>query len=87
VLADEPTGNLDSKSGAVVLGLLRRVVDGGQTVVMVTHDASAAALADRVLFLRDGKVVSEVTGGDGGRLADELRAIDVTPVATAGVSE
>jgi ABC-type lipoprotein export system ATPase subunit len=85
VLADEPTGNLDSKSGAVVLGLLRRVVDGGQTVVMVTHDASAAALADRVLFLRDGRVVSEVTGGDGGRLADELRAIDLMPVSPVGV--
>jgi ABC-type lipoprotein export system ATPase subunit len=84
VLADEPTGNLDSKSGAIVLGLLRRVVDDGQTVVMVTHDASAAALADRVLFLRDGRVVSEVTGGDGGRLADELRSIDLTPVAPAG---
>ncbi len=83
VLADEPTGNLDSKSGAIVLGLLRHVVDDGQTVVMVTHDASAAALADRVLFLRDGRVVSEVTGGDGGRLADELRSIDLTPVAPA----
>ncbi|HWA52709.1 MAG TPA: ABC transporter ATP-binding protein, partial [Solirubrobacterales bacterium] len=51
VLADEPTGNLDSTSGAAVMALLRRVVDEGQTVVMVTHDPSAAALADRVIFL------------------------------------
>ena len=55
VFADEPTGNLDSKSSAEVLGLLRRAVDEfGQTVIMVTHDAGAAAAADRVVMLRDG---------------------------------
>ena len=60
VFADEPTGNLDSQSGAEVLDLLRRSVDEhGQTVVMVTHDPVAAAYTDRVVFLADGKVVDE----------------------------
>jgi putative ABC transport system ATP-binding protein len=61
VFADEPTGNLDSRSGAEVLTLLRRSVDEfGQTVVMVTHDPVAAAFTDRVVFLADGEVVSEL---------------------------
>ena len=60
VFADEPTGNLDSQSGAEVLELLRRSVDEhGQTVVMVTHDPVAAAYTDRVVFLADGRVVDE----------------------------
>jgi putative ABC transport system ATP-binding protein len=79
VLADEPTGNLDSVSGGMVLGLLRRLVDEGQTAVMVTHDPGAAAMADRVVFLRDGRIASEVAGGDHGRVAAELR--DVAAVA------
>ncbi|WP_460773792.1 ATP-binding cassette domain-containing protein [Microbacterium sp. GXF7504] len=62
VFADEPTGALDSRSGAALLALIRRAVDQyGQTVVMVTHDAAAAASADRVVFLRDGRLVSELT--------------------------
>jgi putative ABC transport system ATP-binding protein len=61
VFADEPTGNLDSKSGAEVLGLLRHSVDEfGQTIVMVTHDPVAAAVTDRVVFLADGRVVDEL---------------------------
>ncbi len=61
VFADEPTGNLDSASGAEVLELLRRSVDQhGQTVVMVTHDPVAAAWTDRVIFLGDGRVVDEL---------------------------
>ncbi len=61
VFADEPTGNLDSASGAEVLQLLRRAVDEhGQTVVMVTHDPVAASYTDRVLFLADGRVVDEL---------------------------
>ena len=61
VFADEPTGNLDSRSGAEVLDLLRRSVDDhGQTVVMVTHDPVAAAYTDRVVFLADGRVVGEL---------------------------
>ncbi|HSE69650.1 MAG TPA: ABC transporter ATP-binding protein [Nocardioidaceae bacterium] len=65
VFADEPTGNLDSTSGAEVLGLLRRSVDEyGQTIVMVTHDPVAAAWTDRVVFLADGRVVDELRSPD-----------------------
>jgi putative ABC transport system ATP-binding protein len=61
IFADEPTGNLDSRSGAEVLGLLRRSVrDMGQTIVMVTHDPAAASYADRVVFLSDGRVIDEL---------------------------
>ena len=61
VFADEPTGNLDSRSSADVLGLLRRAVDEfGQTVVMVTHDPAAAEISDRVVSLADGKIVTDV---------------------------
>jgi putative ABC transport system ATP-binding protein len=76
VLADEPTGNLDSASGAIVMSLLRKVVDGGQTVVMVTHDPRAASLADRVVFLRDGAIAGEVAGGDSDRVIDAFREIE-----------
>jgi putative ABC transport system ATP-binding protein len=61
LFADEPTGNLDSAAGAGVLQLLRDAVDAdGQTTVMVTHDARAAAIADRVLFLADGRIVADL---------------------------
>ena len=61
VFADEPTGNLDSKTGAEILELLRSSTsDLGQTMVMVTHDAQAASIADRVLFLADGVIVREL---------------------------
>jgi putative ABC transport system ATP-binding protein len=61
IFADEPTGNLDSTSGAEVLGFLRRSVDEfGQTIVMVTHDPVAASHTDRVLFLADGRIVDEL---------------------------
>jgi len=61
LFADEPTGNLDSTSGAEVLGLLREAVElDGQTTLMVTHDARAAATADRVLFLADGRIVADL---------------------------
>src|SRR4051794_16921441 len=64
ILADEPTGNLDTRSGREILQILRRLAtDRGHTIVMVTHDPSAAAVADRVVFLRDGLVAGEVEGG------------------------
>ncbi|MER5432167.1 ABC transporter ATP-binding protein [Streptomyces sp. NPDC002588] len=75
VFADEPTGNLDSRSGASVLDFLRGSVrDLGQTVVMVTHDPRAAASADRVLLLADGRIVDDIdTTAAGG--ADVVRAL------------
>ena len=61
IFADEPTGNLDSSSSKDVLSLMRRAVDDwGQTIVMVTHDAGAAALADRILFIADGRIVRDL---------------------------
>jgi len=60
LLADEPTGNLDSQNGAALLALLRALADDGRTVVMVTHDAAARAHASRVVTLRDGRVASDV---------------------------
>ena len=61
LFADEPTGNLDSSSSKEVLTLLRRAVDDwGQTIVMVTHDAGAAAMADRILFIADGRIVRDL---------------------------
>ena len=61
MFADEPTGNLDSRTGSEILALLRESVDGyGQTTVMVTHDPHAAAIADRILFLADGQIVKDV---------------------------
>ena len=71
VFADEPTGNLDSKSGAEVLELLRSSVDDhGQTVVMVTHDPVAAAYTDRVVFLADGRIVDELRDPDRDRVLE-----------------
>jgi putative ABC transport system ATP-binding protein len=65
VFADEPTGNLDSKTGGEILELLRgSVQDYGQTLVMVTHDARAAATADRILFIADGVIIKELRGAD-----------------------
>ena len=61
LFADEPTGNLDSEAGAGVLRLLRDAVElDGQTTLMVTHDPRAAAIADRVLYLADGRVVADL---------------------------
>jgi putative ABC transport system ATP-binding protein len=69
VFADEPTGNLDSKTGAEILDLLRRSTQElGQTMVMVTHDAHAAEIADRVLFLADGRIVEELPRSPAGEI-------------------
>jgi putative ABC transport system ATP-binding protein len=76
VLADEPTGNLDSRSGTEVLRALRELnQDEGHTIVMVTHDAAAAATADRVIFLRDGRLAGEVEGGSARRAAEYLASL------------
>jgi len=62
VLADEPTGNLDSKNGAIVLELLRAIANGGQTVLMATHNENAAAICDRTLHMQDGQWVYSYAG-------------------------
>ncbi len=78
VLADEPTGNLDSRSSAQVLELLRSVNrDERQTLVIVTHDPGAAAIADRVVFLSDGRIADEISGGDRQAVAEAFVALDV----------
>jgi putative ABC transport system ATP-binding protein len=74
VFADEPTGNLDSRSGGEVLGLLRESVDRlGQTVVMVTHDPAAAAWADSALFLADGRIVDELARPTAERVLERMK--------------
>jgi putative ABC transport system ATP-binding protein len=76
VFADEPTGNLDSKSAQEVLSLLRRAVDEfNQTVIMVTHDAGAAAAADRVVVLRDGGVVHDGPAESADALLDLMKQV------------
>ena len=77
VFADEPTGNLDSVSGAEVLGFLQRSVkEFGQTVVMVTHDPNAAGYADRVLFLADGHIVDEMPEPTAERVLDRMKSFE-----------
>jgi putative ABC transport system ATP-binding protein len=76
VFADEPTGNLDSRSGAELLGFLRRSVDElGQTVVMVTHDPVAAGHSDEVVFLADGRVVDRMAAPTAERVLDRMKAL------------
>jgi putative ABC transport system ATP-binding protein len=77
VFADEPTGNLDSKASADVLALLRQAVDEfDQTVVMVTHDPAAAAHADRLITLRDGRIVSDAAPGSSDDVIELMKQID-----------
>jgi putative ABC transport system ATP-binding protein len=74
IFADEPTGNLDSKAGGELLAFMRRAVDAfGQTIVMVTHDPVAAAYADRIVFLADGKVVDEMFEPTAERAIDHMK--------------
>jgi putative ABC transport system ATP-binding protein len=80
VFADEPTGNLDSESGREVLALLRRAVDEySQTIIMVTHDAAAAAVADRVVFLADGRIVDKHEGPTVDEILDHVKALQGGP--------
>jgi putative ABC transport system ATP-binding protein len=77
VFADEPTGNLDSKASDDVLRLLRQSVDEfGQTVIMVTHDPAAAAHADRLITLRDGRIVHDDTPGSADDVIELMKQID-----------
>jgi putative ABC transport system ATP-binding protein len=77
IFADEPTGNLDSRSGAEVLSFLRASVrDHGQTIVMVTHDPVAAGYADRVVFLADGEIVTELTDPTAETVLDTMKKLD-----------
>ena len=76
VFADEPTGNLDSKAGNELLAFLRRAVEEfGQTILMVTHDPKAAAHADRVVFLADGRVVDELADPTAERILDRMKSL------------
>jgi putative ABC transport system ATP-binding protein len=76
IVADEPTGNLDSRSGAEILDFLRRAVDEtGQTVVMVTHDPGAAAHADAVMFLADGRIVDHMAEPTTDRVLDTIKRL------------
>jgi putative ABC transport system ATP-binding protein len=78
IFADEPTGNLDSKSGAELLDFLGAAVkEHGQTIVMVTHDAQAAAHADRVVFLADGNAVQEMREPTAEAILDEIKSLEI----------
>jgi putative ABC transport system ATP-binding protein len=77
ILADEPTGNLDSTASAEILGLLSELnATERHTIVMVTHDPGAASIAGRVVFLRDGVVAGEVGGGSTQRVIDYLASLE-----------
>jgi putative ABC transport system ATP-binding protein len=77
LFADEPTGNLDSRASEEVLMLLRRAVDtAGQTVVMVTHDAHAAAIADRILFLSDGRIVRDMPAASEDQIIEAMKNVE-----------
>jgi putative ABC transport system ATP-binding protein len=79
VFADEPTGNLDSQTGGEILDLLRESVKTyGQTMVMVTHEARAAASADRILFLADGEIVRDLGGANEEQILETVRDVTLT---------
>jgi putative ABC transport system ATP-binding protein len=79
VFADEPTGNLDSRAGAEILGFLRRSVDEfGQSIVIVTHDPVAAGYADRAIFLADGRIVDEMQAPTAQSVLDRMKSFDGT---------
>jgi putative ABC transport system ATP-binding protein len=79
IFADEPTGNLDSRASAEVLGFLRNSVrEHGQTIVMVTHDPNAASYADRVIFLGDGQIVDQMREPTAGAVLEKLKHLDMS---------
>lgn len=74
IFADEPTGNLDSRSGSEMLDFMRRAVDElGQTIVMVTHDPVAASRSDHILFLADGRIVDEMAEPTGRSVIERMK--------------
>ena len=76
IFADEPTGNLDSRTGAEILSFMRQAVrEFGQTIVMVTHDPVAASYADRAVFLADGKIVDELNDPTSDSVFDRMRTL------------
>ena len=87
LFADEPTGNLDSSTSAEILELMRDSVESyGQTMVMVTHDARAAAIADRVLFLADGLIVNDMPRSSQGDILAAMTELTTEAAAAAGVA-
>ncbi len=89
MLADEPTGNLDTRSGRLVLDLLERFTERGLTLVLVTHDPGVARRADRVITLVDGRIVSRMSGADLGDVNPYIAAVEDTedgPPATVGAT-
>jgi ABC-type lipoprotein export system ATPase subunit len=76
LFADEPTGALDRSTGRDVLGLLRNVADGGQTVVMVTHDPLAASYSDETMFLADGQIVGRLRHADATAIAQRMSELE-----------
>ena len=88
IFADEPTGNLDSRSGAEVLSFLRNSVrEFGQTIVMVTHDPNAASYADRVIFLADGQIVDELRSPSADAVLDKLKGLDAKVESASDVPQ
>jgi putative ABC transport system ATP-binding protein len=84
IFADEPTGNLDSRSGTEVLSFLRRSVqEMGQTVVMVTHDPAAAAYSDEVLFLTDGRIVDQMIDPTADKVLERMKGFELPGVAAS----
>jgi len=76
IFADEPTGNLDSRTGTEILTFMRKAVDDlRQTIVMVTHDPSAASYSDRVLFLADGRIVDQMTEPTAAKVLDKMKSL------------
>jgi putative ABC transport system ATP-binding protein len=86
LLADEPTGALDSRAARTVLGMLRTMAEEGQTIVMVTHDPLAAASADEVMFLTDGRVVDRVSRPSAREVADRLARMEDPHSSASSVS-
>jgi putative ABC transport system ATP-binding protein len=84
IFADEPTGNLDSHASAEVLGFLRQSVQElGQTVIMVTHDPTAASFSDQVVFLSDGQLVDGMSEPTADRVLDRMKSLDTSGAAGA----